>query len=536
MKLKYSACLAAAMMTSVPVTATAGSHDRDALGLLAAGFEYLGRSFVQIAVMAVRSEVEMVYGDVIVDARSGMIAITDVRAWPESPFSFDALCEVNVGRLELSGDSSGDLGKARIDLYDLEVAPGCLPEEPQGMMGALGYETLGADVVSIHYDYDIGSAALNLQLAAALTDIAEVQAAVELDYFSVSPETIEGGPDAPIADLAFAEIVISDSGGLERARPMLESMIGDLAAAPAMAEGGVLSVFAEGGQPVTPEQTAFAADLRGAAEGLIAGTGDIVITVEPAEPVRLDPFAFASPGDAFALLNPSASSRVAARRDLIGPDLLASALSGGSLSDEDRMAVGKALSTGYGAPLAPELGEQVLTPLIEAWNGEAAMIAAEAKIAAGGAELDAYGYAVAAGAGGADGAGGLAEMLEGRLPVREILAVQSEAGAQWPGSGDANARMMAAIEAGDVAALRSMASAAANGDGMPRDHVAAYALATLGAAAGDRSAGALRDRIARRYTARGGADAAAWAAAAAEAEALVMSFWLDGGLAGKLAE
>ena len=224
------------------------------------------------------------------------------------------------------------------------------------------------------------------------------------------------------------------------------------------------------------------------------------------------------------------------RKEDINAHTLGLLIGGGSLSDEDRLSVGAALSTGYGAPLAPELGEQVLTPLIEAWNGEAAMIAAEAKLKAGGVALDAYGYAVAAGAGGAEGAGALAEMLEGRLPVREILAVQSEAGAQWPGGDDANVEMVAAIGAGDVAAIRRLATAAANGDGMPRDHVAAYALATLAAAAGDRSAAALRDRIARRYSARGGADAAAWADAAAEAEALVMSFWLDGGLAGRLAE
>lgn len=529
---------AASLFHAAPVAA---QPTADSVASLEKAAEFIGRLMVQFAAVGVRSQIEMTYGDIFVDARSGTVAITDIRALPEPPWAAPGACVATVGRLEMSGISDGDYGKARFDLENVALTGDCLPEEPRGMAAAIGYDGLAADAVTIFYDYDLGSSALNLTMTAALRDIADLQLEAKFDYFWFTTEEsfdsdIPAQPGEPIADLAFAEIALSDAGGLERAKPMLEGMIGNLAAVPAMAEGGVLSLFSQGGAAqVTAEQAAFAAELRGAIEGLLAGTGDIVVTIDPEPALRLGPELMFDPGAAFAALSPRASGRVAARDAIVSPDLVAAALGGGDLSEDDRLAVGRALATGAGAPYAPQVAIEILQPLADAWNGEAAMIAAEARVAAGAPPLEAYRYALVAAEMNAAGAAALAERLEGDLTVSEILDAQADASDASPRSADAEAAIDAAVASGDVSAVLSIARAAAEGGGYPRHHVAAYGLAALAAAAGDRAGAALLDRIARRYSSRPAAEAEAWAAATLEMERFVLSAWTEGGFAARAA-
>jgi hypothetical protein len=70
------------------------------------------------------------------------------------------------------------------------------------------------------------------------------------------------------------------------------------------------------------------------------------------------------------------------------------------------------------------------------------------------------------------------------------------------------------------------------GKAMPRDAAAAYYLASLAAAGGDRGAATLRARLDRRYGADGDA---AWASASAEAASLAVQTW-TGGLGATIAD
>lgn len=511
------------------------AQDAPPTWLMSAG-EYIVRSIIQTGVLAARSQMRITYDDILIDFRTGQVALTGLNVEPGEEMGAPPGCFLTAERVETSGYNDRDFGQARIDLTGVELAPDCLPPEPRAMAQSIGYERVRAEAVAIHYDFDVGSSALNVTMNAALENAAEIEAAASFAYFWFTTDEY-GEPGEPIADLAFAEIALTDTGLLERAGPMLGAMIGDINAAPAMIEGGVLGAMSDftGGQ-VTPEQTAFAADLRAAAEKFVAGEGKLVVALNPAEPVRVGPELMFDPAGAFATLSPQASSAVAATRALVGPQVLAAALSGGGgLSDEDRLAAGVALTSGVGAPYAPAQGRDVLGPLIEAWHPGAAIAAAESLANTPTGAEEAYRYALVAAAGGAPGAISMAERLEGRLSLAAIASAQSDLSDMWPGAGDADAAAIGAVQAGDLSALRAMARDAADGRGRPRDLADAYLMATLAAAGGDRGAAALRERLTRRYGARGGDDADVWAAIEAEVGAAAMAAWVDGGMAGALA-
>ncbi len=88
------------------------------------------------------------------------------------------------------------------------------------------------------------------------------------------------------------------------------------------------------------------------------------------------------------------------------------------------------------------------------------------------------------------------------------------------------------VAEGDLAGIRRMAHALSVGKAMPRDATAAYFLASLAAAGGDRGAATLRKRLDRRY---GGGGDAAWTEAAAEAGRLAVQTW-TGGLGATIAD
>ena len=78
--------------------------------------------------------------------------------------------------------------------------------------------------------------------------------------------------------------------------------------------------------------------------------------------------------------------------------------------------------------------------------------------------------------------------------------------------------------------MRKLAYAMSVGRGMPRSYMVAYAAATLAAAAGDRGAANLRDRMNARF----GTDSA-WLEAVSEAEAEALTAWVEDGFGATVA-
>ncbi|MEM1383769.1 MAG: hypothetical protein AAGG06_09000 [Pseudomonadota bacterium] len=91
------------------------------------------------------------------------------------------------------------------------------------------------------------------------------------------------------------------------------------------------------------------------------------------------------------------------------------------MSAAEHLAVGKAFLTGLGAPRSLRRGREVLEPLAQRWNAQAALMLPEASAEAGETGT-AYDLAIRAMAGGGADAIGLADELEGRLPLERILS------------------------------------------------------------------------------------------------------------------
>jgi hypothetical protein len=105
----------------------------------------------------------------------------------------------------------------------------------------------------------------------------------------------------------------------------------------------------------------------------------------------------------------------------------------------------------------------------------------------------------------------------------------------WPGAAARQAADQALIEAADIGAVRERAHAAALGKGGPRSYADAYYWASLAAAAGDRSAAGLRERLDRRFARAEGAARDAWRVDSQAAAAGAIETWTSGGLGGRVA-
>jgi TPR repeat protein len=209
---------------------------------------------------------------------------------------------------------------------------------------------------------------------------------------------------------------------------------------------------------------------------------------------------------------------------------MAAALADGASPDDDaRMRIGSALLTGVGAPRSIEDGAKLMVPLARTWNGKAAAMLADAFESVGRDE-EAYEMALIALASGELSALGTADALEARMPLDKVLAMQDSSGDNWPGGAQFEETFKAAITAGDVSQIRKLANATSVGRGLPRSYKAAYMLATLASAGGDRGAANLRDRMDRRF---GGETH--WQTAASEAAAVALTVWTEGGMGAAIA-
>ncbi len=228
-----------------------------------------------------------------------------------------------------------------------------------------------------------------------------------------------------------------------------------------------------------------------------------------------------SPGALIAALDPVVSATPRAYREMVAPADLAAALAGGdALDPAARLRIGEALVTGIGAPRATEAG-RAARPAGRAVDAPAALLAGRAAKAAGDLQ-GAYAMALRAMAGGEAGATALADEVEPSLPLVAVLAAQNDAQG-WPGAADSTAAAEKLIASGDIAGMRRRAYASASGSGRPRSYGHAYYWASLAAAAGDRGAASLRQRLDERFAGQDG-----WRDVAEGSAAAALETWTDG--------
>ncbi|GIX13167.1 MAG: hypothetical protein KatS3mg118_1126 [Paracoccaceae bacterium] len=487
--------------------------------------ELLGNMVRAQLVLMLRGAVEFTYESLSYDLHSGATA-TGVRIYPRLDWlGQDERCEIVIGRLALNGETLADSMSQVIEVTEVTVPPVCLEEEMRGTLGQLGYEGLAIDTAVLRLDYQLSSAAARLTLQAAMRDAVTLNASADFAYFGV--EGLFEDDPRPTVLMSGAELSLTDAGLWSRVEPMVGGMVGSVDAIPDMVAGGVMQELTRGGQrEISPAGQAFVDSLGAALGQFVAGKGRLTVRAAPQEPVWLNADVFDSPDALVEALAPVVSTEPHSAMRVLAPELLRAALSeADGLSEAERLAAGRALMSGIGAPRNRDAAMKLLVPLAAgSWNAEAAMILAEGLAAAG--RMDAaYPYALVALAGGMPGAGALAARIEGALDAADMLKAQSVILAAFPEDPDLAARRAEVIANATVEGLRKLAFDAYLGRSVPRSYPTAYLFATLAAAAGDQASANLRDDLDRMAAGRPEL-AAAFAEMAAEAERI----WAEDGL------
>ncbi|MEL6264075.1 MAG: hypothetical protein AAFR52_00245 [Pseudomonadota bacterium] len=532
----------AALLTGAALVATLAAPPAEAQRVYRTPFlDGLTETIAQTALMFARTGVDLTYSALSVDGRSGDITVSGLVLMPALDWDDARECRVSVARLTLGGGERIDRSSTLVSLSGVEVMAACLEPGPAAMLAGFGYDRVVADAVSLALDYDMASGAASMTLEADIEDAAALTVAADFSYLGLriaerppfGDELAEMDPGEAVEDLApsvvleSAEVTLEDRGLLALVEPMIAQQVGDPAAIPSLLQVALTQALTEGARAPTADEQAFVSGLAEEVGRFLQGAGPLVVSTAPPGGLRLEADTFDTPAATVAALRPVASARPLARAAVLDPALVLAALdTPETLDDADRRAAGLAFASGVGAPRAPGPALALLTPLAEAGDGDAAAALARL-MSEGGDDRQAYRFALVAMAAGDTVAVGLADRLEDRLTLDEILAAQETLGID-------DGAALALVGAGDVAGLRRLAEAHLTGLGTPRSAEAALVWATLAAAAGDRSAVRLMRRIESRYTARD-ADLDHFVALRAAASARALEIWTEGGFGAALA-
>ncbi|MEM7210389.1 MAG: hypothetical protein AAF479_00635 [Pseudomonadota bacterium] len=490
--------------------------------------QLLQRISGQYAIMVTRSLVDLTYDAIQVEPKTNNLIVSGLRLYPEFEWDQNYDCVIDIDRALFGGVQGFDLLQSVIEFSGVTLDPACLPPDVGGMLAAFGYEKLTATTMVVDIAYDLPTAGADVTVQAAIQEAGDLTLSASFDYLWFRFPLDGSDEPIPVAILDTAELAFENAGVWERVEPMVIGQIGDPAAVPPMIQAMLGQMLSEGGTRTPSEaETAFIANLASEAERFLAEKNRIVIAAAPESGLFLEPEAFASPAEAIASLQPRVSGTPLAFETMIDAGALTSALNG-NVDEAERLRVGRALVTGFGAPLAPREGQALLMPLADGWNGEAASALASSLEETEPAQ--AYEMVLRALAAGERGVAGLADRIEARMSLSDVLSAQDKALETWPGAEAYNDPATNARETGDVSAMRRLATNALVGQQMPRNYRAAYLWASLAAAAGDRGGAGLRNRMDARF-----AGDPAWQAASAKVATEALQAWTSGGIAAAVA-
>ena len=521
-KLSPLAIATAAMLAVPPAQAQTNTPPTDIMQLLQ-------RISGHYLVMFTRTFVDLTYDTIQAEPKTNNLIVSGLRLYPELEWDQNADCVVEIDRAMLGGIQGFDLVQSVVELSGVTLGPSCLPPDAGGMLAAFGYQVLTAETMTIDMAYELPTAAADLTVQASIREVGDVTLSAAFDYLWFRVPTDGGDDPIPVAILESAELTVENGGVWERVEPMVLGQIGDPAAVPPMIQAMLGQVFSEGGTRAPNEmESAFAANVALEVERFLRDKNRIVVTAAPQDGLYLDEDIFDTPSSALEALEPKLSATPLALRTMIDTETLSAALSGGTVPEDQRLRVGEALVSGIGAPLAPKEGQALLRPLADDWNGAAAAAIAESL-----SQTDpkqAYEMALRALAGGERIIAGLADQLETRMSLSEVLRIQQQVLQAWPGKNDYRDGSNTILASGDVSAMRKLASIALTGQNMPRDYASAYYWASLSAAAGDRGGVGLRERLDYRF-----AGEAVWQETSGEVATEVLKAWTSGGVAAAVA-
>lgn len=494
---------------------------------------------VQYGIIALRSQVDLQYGALTVNALAGRVVITDLSVWPLVEWDNNGDCKVTVERAVLQTTRPDTPQRMRfgMSLYGVNAPDACLPEEARPMLAMAELGSVEIPHLSMDLVYDLPSAGADVTVHATVGGLVEADLVADISYLSFDGREDMEEPE-PVVFLSSASLTLTNLGGWEVARTMVPPPFMDPDQVPLALQGmlgaalGQMNREAAGegatGDPsaLTPAQQNFVDSAVATWTGFLANPQRLVLetAIPPAEAAFLDFELYEdNPVQLFADLQPVLALAPVAARAALPTDQLRAALAEDAtgVPAEDMLRVGKALASGVGAPRAIDAAIRVLTPLAQDGNAEAADALAGALESR--APDQSYRWSLLAGAEGSAGATARLDRLERSLPFPHVLQLQAEAsqGVSHP---------VEALES--VSALKAQARARLTGRGALRSYQVAAMWAMIAAAAGDAEGRAILDEIDQRVAAAGPDAVGPWAEAESGASSLALDAWIGRDLPG----
>lgn len=494
---------------------------------------------LQTAIMMARTQFDLQYGSIDVDILSSRVSVNEIVAWPLPDWDENGDCTVEIDRLTLQGAPLDDPNRIRMKAQMLGawVAAACVPPDGRAPLSMAGLEDIYVPRLTLDLDYDVARAGADAHAFAEIEGVANVDLTAAFSYLWFDGRDNMDNPD-PVIFLSSATLALENRGLWEQMQAMAPPPLSDPAQAPAMIDGMLRQALAGINAQAAPEGSA-PAPLSDAQEALIASAAEtwtlflanpqrlvLETGIEPGSDVFVDVILYEDdPLALFDDLQPRFSLAPSASRMAIDAALLQTALNDpGALGADDRLAVGRALVSGDGAPRNRSAGMTVLQGLAEAGDGDAAMAMSQALAAL--SPDQAYQWALVAGAAGNRTAPAQLDRLERQLSLAQVLQLQSQQIPNTP-------LPAAALES--ISSLRAEAAARLSGNGQSRSYALAALWAMLGAAAGDAESSDILAQIDRIVATAPTDDQQAWAAVESEASSVATRVWIDQNLPAKLA-
>ena len=487
----------------------------------------------RIGLLFVRYVIDLTYQDTTYDPYTNRSTVSGVVVRPTLPWDHGRQCQIMAERLSVSGAELGDWDRLtlRLELIGVTAPLACLPPESVGAAAVMEITNFTADRVFIDIDYRMSSSAMRVNFHMTLPDLAAVTANLDFAYVALHEE----GDEPVILELRHAAVTLDDMGLWKKAKKSLPPEMTQPDTAALTAARGLTELFIDMNQPPAPNkppqldlaQAAFVQSAAAQVQQFVAKPGTFVIETALEQPVRLNERMFDDPVRLFTVLKPVVASFPASRQKIVPTSMLKAAMTApASLSDRDKLRVGKALVSGVGAPRALTKGQALLKPLADAGNGEAAL-ALSASLRSVDPEA-AYRLALNAGANSMAGASGIMDRLEQDLTTRKVLTLQAR-------SLSAVSTMPSPQNFLPLTQVRAHALDHLSGNGAVRSYVRAYYWSLLGKAAGDQAAASMAGEIEARMRHRGPDAAAAWKAVAEKTRTEALKHWLAADYPTKLA-
>ena len=494
------------------------------------------QSVVHGGVAALRTQMEVTYGDLAVDVARGRIVMTDVSVTPEPPWDMMRNCDITAERVTVNTTpfDQPDRFIAKLQISGAFLDSACLPPGPREALRTAGFSSLSVPRMTVDLSYGFPASDAQVALYATVENLSNVTLTTRLDYVALNMRATAPNPE-PLIYIRHADLSVENLGLWEVVRDALPPQVADPASAALLVQGGLGGLIAEMNRDAAPvgdspdagddpsalsdAQRAFVASAVQAWPAFLETPDRLVLETGITESVYFDYLAAGSdPRYIFEILLPRIAVSPARSSNILPADLLRAAITEPEAVDKaDRRTAGLALASGNGAPRNLDAARSLLSALAEAGDGAAA--AALSDILSRSDPDDAYRWALTAGETGEPGASARLDRIEGEIGMARALELQ----------GGLPAVAEIGLEPGTtLEEIRNRAARHMTGAGAPRSYRLAVFWASLGAAAGDpESLAILKDLDGRaRYASDAGQQA--WREAEASASALALDLWLAG--------